>query len=75
MAWSEDEMRRAKIIYGPSEGLSDTYRLHLESGIEGVPGKMLDVPGYMVGNRKLAEEMMRAARIVEQRIVTGKPNA
>lgn len=68
MAWSDREMREANLIHGPDSMNSDTYRLHVE-GQDGKPGKMLDVPGWMVGDPEGAELRLRAARIIRARTI------
>lgn len=47
MKWTDQRMLEAEIIHGPDSMNSDTYRLRIE-GVDGKPGKQLDVPGWMV---------------------------
>jgi len=61
MAWADEELRAAEIIHGPERGKSDTYRLRAE-------GKWLDVPGWMVGDEKMALLRLKAARIIRERL-------
>lgn len=68
MAWTTADMMKAELIHGPDSMNSDTYRLHLYSDDPDKPGKMLDVPGWMVGDRKGAEERMRAAAVIRERL-------
>lgn len=69
MAWTEQEMREAELIHGPTASQSDTYRLHIRGTVEN-PGKFIDVPGWMVGDAKMVKERTRAAEIILERIRT-----
>lgn len=68
MKWTDQRMREAEIIHGPDSMNSDTYRLRIE-GVDGKPGKQLDVPGWMVGDPEGAALRMRAAAIIRERIL------
>lgn len=68
---NETQMRAATLIRGPARMLSDTYRLHLP-GKDGKEGKMIDVPGWMVGDEHMAHERMMAAEIIRERLASGE---
>ncbi len=61
MAWTDEELQNADLIHGPERNKSDTYRLRVE-------GKWLDVPGWMVGDEKMVNLRVRAARIIRERV-------
>tara|TARA_R110000868_G_scaffold29889_22_gene111130 strand:- start:2231 stop:2470 length:240 start_codon:yes stop_codon:yes gene_type:complete len=65
--WTEPEMREATLIHGPGDNLSDTYRLHYVAP-DATNGKMLDVPGWMVGDPEMAAQRLKAADIIRERI-------
>ena len=67
MAWTDKEMQTADLVHGPDSVNSDTYRLSIP-GVGDRPGKRLDVPGWMVGDKKGAETRMRAAEIIRERL-------
>lgn len=67
MAWTDEEMNTAKLIHGPDSVNSDTYRLWIEK-TDYADGKMLNVPGWMVGDQKGAELRMRAAAVIRRRL-------
>ena len=58
--WTDQEMRDAELIR--RQGM-DTYRLHYIK-----TGKMLDVPGWMVGDAHMVETRARAAEIIRKRV-------
>ena len=58
--WTDQEMRDAELIR--RQGM-DTYRLHYIK-----TGKMLDVPGWMVGDADMVETRVRAAEIIRKRV-------
>lgn len=61
--WEDHEIEAAVLIHGPDSTHSDTYRLHLED-----EGRMLDVPGWMVGDPATAAMKLRAANIILRRL-------
>lgn len=67
MAWSDEELKSAELVHGPSRNLSDTYRLTIKKpdGTE----RRLDVPGFMVGDGEGAKLRMRAAAIIRDRLL------
>lgn len=67
MAWTDEQLYTAELIHGPDRMNSDTYRLHIP-GNDGKDGKMLDVPGWMVGDPKGVELRVRAAEIIRDRL-------
>ncbi len=67
MSWTDQEIRDADLIHGPDRHNSDTYRLHIP-GVGGKDGKMLDVPGWAVGDPEGAALRMRAAGIIRKRL-------
>lgn len=71
--WTDEELRSAKIVHGPTSNLSDTYRLTIQKkdGTE----KRLDVPGFMVGDQKGAELRMKAAKIILERLMNDAQRA
>lgn len=68
MAWTEQEMHEAELIHGPTASSGDTYRLEIRGTLED-PGKRIDVPGWMVGDKKGAELRMKAAEIIRKRLL------
>lgn len=68
MGWTDEEMREAELTHGLNNVNSDTYRLWLRSDVEGKPGKMLTVPGWMVGDPEIAALRLHAADIIRERL-------
>lgn len=56
-------MESAELIHGPDSKNADTYRLwdHENS-------KMLDVPGWMVGDKEGLELRLRALEVIKRRL-------
>lgn len=67
MKWTDRELREANLIHGPERLKSDTYRLHIPKDGD-KDGKMLDVPGWMVGDPAAAELVLRAAAVIRERV-------
>lgn len=65
--WSDQELMSANLVHGPDSANTDTYRLHIE-GEGDKAGKMLDVPGWMVGDIEATALRVRAAAIIRQRL-------
>lgn len=68
MAWTDKELREAELIHGPEANKGDTYRLQIRGTLDD-PGKRIDVPGWMVGDKKGAELRMKAAEIIRKRLL------
>ena len=67
MKWNVERMEAADLIHGPDSVNTDTYRLRIEA-TEDEKGIMLDVPGWMVGDKEGAELRMQAAEIIRKRL-------
>ena len=66
--WTETQMREAELIHGPDSMNCDTYRLWLH-GEDGAEGKMLDVPGWMVGDPEGLKLKTQAAAVIRERLM------
>lgn len=66
--WTDTDLKEAELIHGPDSMNSDTYRLHIP-GENDKRGRMLDVPGWMVGDQEGAELRMRAAEVIRLRVL------
>lgn len=64
--WTDEELKSAKLVHGPSRHMSDTYRLTI---MKPNGKKMLDVPGWMVGDDAGARLRLRAAAIIRDRLL------
>lgn len=61
--WTEDRMYSAELIHGPDSKNTDTYRLWDQEA-----GKMLDVPGWMVGDPENLELRLQAVQVIRNRL-------